>query len=104
MTTTPPGWYDDGHGALRWWDGAQWTEHVAEPDSEPAAGQPDPGLQSLEYPGGSHPGSEGGAFTAATEPGSSRRWNVWVVLGAVLLAIVFALAVLIPLLFLAARS
>ncbi len=34
MATTPPGWYDDGHGALRWWDGAQWTEHVAEPDPE----------------------------------------------------------------------
>lgn len=34
MTTTPPGWYDDGHGALRWWDGSQWTEHVAEPDAE----------------------------------------------------------------------
>lgn len=34
MKTTPPGWYDDGHGALRWWDGAQWTEHVAQPDSE----------------------------------------------------------------------
>ncbi|GAB3602835.1 DUF2510 domain-containing protein [Microbacterium aureliae] len=39
MTTTPPGWYDDGHGALRWWDGAHWTEHVAEPDPEPVAGQ-----------------------------------------------------------------
>jgi hypothetical protein len=26
---TPPGWYDDGHGALRWWDGSQWTEHTA---------------------------------------------------------------------------
>ncbi len=36
MTTTPPGWYDDGHGALRWWDGAQWTEHVAQPDPEPS--------------------------------------------------------------------
>ena len=31
MTTTPPGWYDDGRGALRWWDGAQWTEHVHAP-------------------------------------------------------------------------
>lgn len=40
MTTTPPGWYDDGHGALRWWDGAQWTEHVAQPDPEPAAHAP----------------------------------------------------------------
>ncbi|MCP2636306.1 DUF2510 domain-containing protein [Microbacterium sp. HD4P20] len=34
MKTTPPGWYDDGHGGLRWWDGAQWTEHVAQPDPE----------------------------------------------------------------------
>ena len=25
IVTTPAGWYDDGHGALRWWDGAQWT-------------------------------------------------------------------------------
>ena len=36
MATTPPGWYDDGRGALRWWDGAQWTEHVQTPDPEPA--------------------------------------------------------------------
>jgi hypothetical protein len=42
MATTPPGWYDDGRGALRWWDGAQWTEHVQTPDPETAAdGQAD---------------------------------------------------------------
>ncbi|MCR2791987.1 DUF2510 domain-containing protein [Microbacterium sp. zg.Y625] len=28
MTTTPPGWYDDGSGTQRWWDGSAWTEHV----------------------------------------------------------------------------
>jgi hypothetical protein len=39
MATTPPGWYDDGRGALRWWDGAQWTEHVQTPDPEPEAPQ-----------------------------------------------------------------
>lgn len=22
-----PGWYDDGRGAQRWWDGRQWTEY-----------------------------------------------------------------------------
>jgi len=40
MATTPPGWYDDGHGAMRWWDGTQWTEHVAQPDAETAADAP----------------------------------------------------------------
>ncbi|WP_448003558.1 DUF2510 domain-containing protein [Agromyces bauzanensis] len=28
-TNTPAGWYDDGRGALRYWDGVQWTEHTA---------------------------------------------------------------------------
>ncbi|WP_067201006.1 DUF2510 domain-containing protein [Microbacterium sp. XT11] len=27
--TTPAGWYDDGSGRQRWWDGVQWTEHFA---------------------------------------------------------------------------
>lgn len=27
--TTPAGWYDDGSGRQRWWDGEQWTEHFA---------------------------------------------------------------------------
>ncbi|MGA7147103.1 MAG: DUF2510 domain-containing protein, partial [Microbacterium sp.] len=40
MATTPPGWYDDGHGALRWWDGAGWTAHVVAPDTETDADAP----------------------------------------------------------------
>jgi hypothetical protein len=28
MTDTAPGWYDDGAGATRWWDGTAWTDHV----------------------------------------------------------------------------
>jgi len=28
MATGPePGWYDDGSGKQRWWDGSRWTEH-----------------------------------------------------------------------------
>ncbi|GAA5025766.1 DUF2510 domain-containing protein [Microbacterium fluvii] len=50
MSTTPPGWYDDGHGALRWWDGQQWTEHVAEPDPEPAADAEAPAAEPAPQP------------------------------------------------------
>lgn len=28
-TTAPAGWYDDGRGSLRYWNGTQWTEHTA---------------------------------------------------------------------------
>ncbi|GAA1995899.1 DUF2510 domain-containing protein [Microbacterium pumilum] len=71
MTTTPPGWYDDGHGAMRWWDGTVWTEHVATPEHEPAAyaEQPSGATEPLHpdahartaYPGGypaGYPGAE----------------------------------------------
>lgn len=26
--STPAGWYDDGTGTTRWWDGTTWTEKV----------------------------------------------------------------------------
>lgn len=35
---TQPGWYDDGSGQQRYWDGSQWTEHVA--GASPAASGP----------------------------------------------------------------
>lgn len=37
MSAPEPGWYDDGHGKQRWWDGAAWTEHyidLRETDTE----------------------------------------------------------------------
>lgn len=39
--TTPAGWYDDGSGRQRWWDGTQWTEHFAPivDSAEPSAGE-----------------------------------------------------------------
>lgn len=36
--TTPAGWYDDGSGNRRWWDGTQWTAHVVA-GPQPAADQ-----------------------------------------------------------------
>jgi hypothetical protein len=30
------GWYDDGSGRLRWWDGHQWTEHFHTPGVDPS--------------------------------------------------------------------
>lgn len=45
MSSSPqPGWYPDPSGSanLRWWDGAQWTEHTNQDAPAPAA-TPGPG-------------------------------------------------------------
>ncbi|QKJ21003.1 DUF2510 domain-containing protein [Microbacterium hominis] len=28
LPTQPSGWYDDGRGRMRWWDGYQWTNQT----------------------------------------------------------------------------
>src|SRR5688500_11814096 len=30
MRAAEPGWYDDGSGRQRWWDGTRWTGQVAD--------------------------------------------------------------------------
>ena len=114
MAMKPPGWYDDGRGALRWWDGAQWTEHVQTPDHEhettdaaaSATAEPSDAAPEGGYPPSAPPGypegfpggaAPSGAFIAATEPKKSTLWIVWVVIGFVLLGIVLFTTVLIPL-------
>ncbi|QDE35333.1 DUF2510 domain-containing protein [Microbacterium foliorum] len=54
--TTPAGWYDDGSGRQRWWDGTQWTEHFA------------PVVESAESAADEHAG--GSAEDQATSIGS----------------------------------
>ncbi|WP_439593782.1 DUF2510 domain-containing protein [Microbacterium sp.] len=41
MADTQAGWYDDGSGRQRWWDGQQWTDSFQE------AGPKEPGLQGM---------------------------------------------------------
>lgn len=37
MADAQAGWYDDGTGTMRWWDGAVWTDTV-QPPAPPAPG------------------------------------------------------------------
>lgn len=102
MTTTPPGWYDDGHGATRWWDGTRWTEHVAGTDAAPPAPAAVPGPPAAAAEGVAREGATATAVAAPPEPKKPNRWIVWVVVGAVVLALLIGAAVAIPLLTLGA--
>lgn len=69
--TTPAGWYDDGSGRQRWWDGQQWTEHFA-PETAASAGVSDDSV-GAETPSVDASLDEPSAFdapgaTAATTP------------------------------------
>lgn len=70
------GWYDDGSGRLRWWDGNEWGMYADEYPDEPAAG--------VSGDGGPPP-----------DTGGSRRWPLVVaVLGMCLVVLLGAGAVL----------
>ena len=60
-----PGWYADGNGQQRYWDGAQWTEHVA--GADPAAAAPG---QGTVPPGSPAPGAP-----------KKRRVGMWIGIG-----------------------
>lgn len=67
-----PGWYNDGTGNVRWWDGTRWTEHVRAlsdiPGSRPVGissrypapvPQPYPAPAGTQYPNQAVPPSRG---------------------------------------------
>lgn len=45
-----PGWYDDGSGTVRWWDGSQWTQQTGGPGGAGAPGGDD--ATQVGTPGG----------------------------------------------------
>ncbi|MBO1753409.1 DUF4177 domain-containing protein [Actinotalea sp. BY-33] len=64
MAGTPAGWYDDGTGTTRWFDGQSWTDAVQPPAETPSGlggqiarieadavsgGQPRPAPQGASY-------------------------------------------------------
>lgn len=70
--STPAGWYDDGSGRQRWWDGQQWTEQYA-PDTETPSAEATPAddtavTTSYPAPGDS---SAAPAYAAPAYPGST---------------------------------
>ncbi|WP_295102817.1 DUF2510 domain-containing protein [uncultured Microbacterium sp.] len=49
--TVPAGWYDDGAGRQRWWDGAVWTEHTVTTETSSVANTPqEHGQHATEEP------------------------------------------------------
>ncbi|WP_241843179.1 DUF2510 domain-containing protein [Agromyces albus] len=64
---TPAGWYDDGTGGLRYWDGNVWTEHRA---PGPGATQP-PADASGEASAAESPATESSAAPEATAAGDA---------------------------------
>ena len=85
MTTAHPGWYDDGHGVMRWWDGERWTEHVAEPEVTAPRGI-DNGFGPV--------GGEAG-YAPRVAPAKSKLWVAWTALGIVVLGVVIGGAVFV---------
>jgi len=90
-TKPPPGWYDDGSGRQRYWDGTQWTEHFAPlpPPADQAA--------TVPYETAAYGGAAGASTTATMPSGPSRmpeprKVNVLGVVALVIAAVGFVLA------------
>lgn len=53
---TPAGWYDDGSGRQRWWDGQQWTDQYETNAADPAgAAAPAGAAGSHDFAGAAYP-------------------------------------------------
>ncbi|MGN7799040.1 DUF2510 domain-containing protein [Leifsonia sp. 22587] len=49
--TTPAGWYDDGQGRLRWWDGQSWADVYAPVVQQVMVSQPQTSINGVSVTG-----------------------------------------------------
>ena len=70
--STPPGWYNDGSGTQRWWDGQAWGQAAAAAPPAGPATPPGVGPQDSGFGGGFQgqtPGFQGAQFAGASYGG-----------------------------------
>ncbi|MBB2976646.1 hypothetical protein FHX49_002225 [Microbacterium endophyticum] len=106
MTTTPPGWYDDGNGSARWWDGSQWTQQTQALEVQPQAHEvwandgatipPRPPLPDMDAGTALGFAVADGTEPPSQPPAKSKLWILFVAVGAVLVALIVLAAVFIP--------
>lgn len=90
MTTAQPGWYPDPEapGAMRWWDGAQWTGHRHTPAAPTAYGAPGTGVpQAAPYSTASY-----GSLKAPEGTEWSTSW-IWLIVAIPLVPVLALLTV-----------
>jgi Protein of unknown function (DUF2510) len=70
VATTPPGWHPDpfGRSALRYWDGARWTEHVSTSGRTAVDHVPEPDRSVLTEPA---------LVFEYDSPQTGNGWYVW---------------------------
>ncbi|WP_460797653.1 DUF2510 domain-containing protein [Microbacterium sp. GXF0217] len=89
--STPAGWYDDGSGRQRWWDGTKWTDQFAPESPATDAGVPP---YASNAPVGSPAQGDSAPYAAAAPAGSGVKPKPhilgWIALGVAALGFLLA--------------